>query len=47
MFEGITAAALASSTLVVSYTTWWLIRHERAVRRFRAKVERPDTRDRR
>ncbi|HEY7701507.1 MAG TPA: hypothetical protein VIB02_04280 [Candidatus Limnocylindrales bacterium] len=45
--EGLTAAALASSTIVVGYTAWWLIRHERAVRRFRAQVERPAPRDRR
>ena len=47
MAEGITAAAFASSTIVVAYATWWLIRHERAVRRFRAQVDRPAARARR
>jgi hypothetical protein len=45
--EALTAAALASSTIVVGYATWWVIRHERAVRRFRAQVDRPIQRDRR
>jgi len=47
MAEGMTAAALASSTIVVAYATWWIIRHERAVRRFRAEPDRPVVRARR
>lgn len=45
--EGLTAAAVASSTFLVAYAAWWLVRHERAVRRFRARVEPPAPRVRR
>jgi hypothetical protein len=37
--EGMTVAALTISALAVGYATRWLVRHERAVRRFRAGAE--------
>ena len=41
MADGFTAAAITCTALGVAYATLWLIRHELAVRRFRAESERP------
>jgi hypothetical protein len=38
MADGMTAAVFAISA-ILGYAAWWLVRHERAVRRFRAGVE--------
>jgi hypothetical protein len=38
--DPITAAAFAASAIVVGYATWWLVRHEVAVRRLRALSDR-------
>jgi hypothetical protein len=40
MADGVPAILLATSTMLVAYATWWLVRHELAVRRFRAQVGR-------
>jgi hypothetical protein len=40
MADGITAAAITITALGVGYATLWLLRHELAVRRFRAESER-------
>jgi hypothetical protein len=45
--EGMTVAALTISALAVGYATRWLVRHERAVRRFRADFESSGNDDRR
>jgi hypothetical protein len=45
--EGMTAAALTVSALAFGYATRWLIRHERAVRRFRAGYDTSGSDDRR
>jgi hypothetical protein len=45
--EGMAAAALTISALAVGYAARWLVRHERAVRRFRADFESPGSDDRR
>jgi len=37
MAEGMTAAVFGTAAIFVGYATWWLIRHELAVRRLRAQ----------
>jgi hypothetical protein len=44
MVDGITSAAITITALGVVYATLWLLRHEAAVRRFRAESERPTDR---
>jgi hypothetical protein len=45
MADGITVAAMTITALGVGYASLWLLRHELAVRRFRAGLERaPDRR---
>ncbi len=41
MADGFTTAAITFTALGVAYATLWLLRHEVAVRRFRAESERP------
>ena len=40
MVDGITSAAITITALGVVYATLWVLRHEAAVRRFRAESER-------
>jgi hypothetical protein len=40
MADGVPAILLATSTMLVAYASWWLLRHELAVRRFRAQAGR-------
>jgi hypothetical protein len=46
MVDGMPAIMLATTTAIVAYATWWLVRHELAVRRFRAEVGRSGSRER-
>lgn len=47
MTDGIWTVLVATSSVVLGYATWWLVRHEHAVRRFRAHGEQTEARDRR
>jgi hypothetical protein len=44
MADGITTAAISITALGVAYAALWLLRHEVAVRRFRADAEQPSDR---
>jgi len=47
MTGSIITVALVTSALVVGNATWWLVRHELAVRRFRAGAQHAGSGDRR
>jgi hypothetical protein len=46
MVDGMPAIMLATTAAMVAYATWWLVRHELAVRRFRAVIGRSGSRER-